>query len=299
MRANRRTAAAPQPSSERINWRRMMVVCRTDLRQLSQAKDFLLPMAVMAAIFYIFVPGLLLTTINTVADRSAAAAKVGEALALLPRAAREAIPTMTPAGEPISELTRASYALAVYLFASLAVVVPVTIGNAVGASAIVGERERGTGEFLAHSPAGVREVYLGKLLASFIPGYISTVVGFACYSLVVNLTVGREIGRWFFPTPTWWVLMLWVVPAFLAITLSVVLRVSGRVSSTTAAHQIAGLVSFPAILISYGQATSALASGGRAPWITGAIAWAIAGVSLWRAIARMPRWRLLGVAIDA
>ena len=68
--------------------------------------------------------------------------------------------------------------LAVYLLAPIAVVVPLTISTAVGASTIVGERERGTGEFLAHSPADVREIYLGKLIASLIPGYITTVVGF-------------------------------------------------------------------------------------------------------------------------
>ena len=59
--------------------------------------------------------------------------------------------------------------------------VPLTISTAVGAATIVGERERGTGEFLAHSPAGVREIYLGKLIASLIPGYFTTIVGFGFY----------------------------------------------------------------------------------------------------------------------
>ena len=65
---------------------------------------------------------------------------------------------------------QAAYALAVYLFAPVAVVVPLTISTAVGAATIVGERERGTGEFLAHSPAGCSEIYLGKLIASLLPG---------------------------------------------------------------------------------------------------------------------------------
>ncbi len=78
------------------------------------------------------------------------------------------------------------YALAVYLFAPVAVVVPLTISTAVGAATIVGEREKGTGEFLAHSPAGTHEIYLGKLIASLLPGYATTIVGFGVYSLVVN-----------------------------------------------------------------------------------------------------------------
>ena len=47
----------------------------------------------------------------------------------------------------------------------------------------------------------------------------------------MNLIVGPEVGGWFFPTQQWWVLMLWVLPPFLALTLSLVLRLSARVKS--------------------------------------------------------------------
>src|SRR6266853_3644154 len=89
-----------------------------------------------------------------------------------------------------SDVCSSDLALAVYLFAPMAVVVPLTISTAVGAATIVGERERGTGEFLAHSPAGVREIYLGKLIASLVPGYFTTIVGFGFYALIVNTIVG-------------------------------------------------------------------------------------------------------------
>ena len=115
--------------------------------------------------------------------------QVAQALEVLPERAQERIQGDTDAA-------RTSYALAVYLFAPLAVVVPLTISTAVGASTIVGERERGTGEFLAHSPATVREIYLGKLLASLLPGYVTTVVGFGVYSLVVNLIVDLLWSEW-------------------------------------------------------------------------------------------------------
>ena len=95
---------------------------------------------------------------------------------------------------------QASYALAVYLFAPLAIIVPLTVSSAVGAHTIVGERERGSGEFLAHSPATERQIYLGKLMASLIPGYFTAAIGFLLYSLVVNLIVGPKLGGWFFPT---------------------------------------------------------------------------------------------------
>ena len=162
----------------------------------------------------------------------------------------------------------------------------------------VGERERGTGEFLAHSPADVREIYLGKLIASLVPGYVTTIVGFAIYSLMVNLLVGRKVGGWFFPTPSWWLLILWVLPPFLAIALSLVLRLSARVKSTAAAQQAAGLVTFPLILIAYGQSTGALLGSGT-PLVAlaiGAVAWVIAVVLLATGFRSLTRARLLGVA---
>src|SRR5205085_7608900 len=181
----------------------------------------------------------------------AVVAKVATTLDVLPARAKAAIHGFSPAG-------RTSYALAVFLSAPLAVIVPMTISTAVGANILVGEKERGTGEFLAHSPATEREIYLGKLIASLVPGYLTTVVGFFVYALIVNLIVGPQVGGWFFPTGDWWVLMFWVVPPFLALTLSVVLRLSARVRSAAAAQQASGLVTLPLIVLSYAQSSGAI-----------------------------------------
>ena len=104
-----------------------------------------------------------------------------------------------------------------YLFAPVAVVVPLTIATAVGATTIVGERERVPASSWPTRPPASSEIYLGKLIASLLPGYLTTVVGFGLYSLIVNLVVGPKVGGWFFPTSSWWVLMIWVVPPFLAL----------------------------------------------------------------------------------
>ena len=197
---------------------RVWVVARTDLRQLRQSPDFWGPMLALAAIFFIVAPAVLLFAVTHISEGSVVQ-KVSSTLEILPASARASV----PAGSPEA---RTSYALAVFLFAPLAVIVPMTISTAVGANILVGEKERGTGEFLAHSPATEREIYLGKVIASLVPGYLTTIVGFFIYSLIVNLIVGPQVGGWFFPTADWWVLMFWVVPPFLALTLSVVLRLS-------------------------------------------------------------------------
>lgn len=265
----------------------MWVIARNDLRQLAKSPDFWVPMVLLAGIFFVIIPATLLLGINRIGNVDAVG-KVSEALALLPERAQATIQ-----GESAAD--RTSFALAVYLFAPLAVIVPMTISTAVGANILVGERERGTGDFLAHAPATEREIYVGKLLASLIPGYLTTLVGFGIYSLLVNLIVGPAVGGWFFPTADWWILMLWVIPPFLAITLSVVLRLSARVRSAAAAQQASGLVTLPLIGITYAQSTGALLGAGESGFILGILAWVAAAIGLMRGARAVTRPRLLGI----
>ena len=202
---------------------RALVIARTDLRQLRQARDFWLPLAIIAGLFFVVLPTILLLLITHVSDVRLVK-QLSDIVGSLPKPLRAKV-------KGASGPAQASYALAVYLFAPLAIIVPLTVSSAVGANTVIGERERGSGEFLAHSPAEEREVYLGKLIASLIPGYLAAGVGFGCYSLVVNLTVGPKVGGWFFPTPNWWILVLWVLPPFIALAFAEMARITARASA--------------------------------------------------------------------
>lgn len=271
-----------------FNARRMWVVTRTELKQLIGAKDYWIPMALLGSLFFVIVPAMLLLTVSSWADAEVVT-QVSQSLKVLPEAAQQQIAQVDEGGQTL-------YALSVFLFAPVAVIVPITISTAVGAATIVGERERGTGEFLAHSPASTREIYLGKLIASLVPGYLTTIVGFGCYSLLVNLVAGPKVGGWFFPTAQWWLMMVWIIPPFLTLSLSLVLRLSAKVRSTAAAQQASGLISLPLIGIAYGQASGATFGDTTAGIWLGLIAWIVAIVSLTRGVRSVTRARLLGVA---
>jgi len=271
-----------------LNWSHISTVARTDLKQLIQARDFWVPMMILGGLFFVIVPTLLLLTVTQLGDVQLMT-QISDTLEVLPPETQAQLQGNSPEG-------RAGYALAVFLFAPVAVIVPLTISTAVGAATIVGEREKGTGEFLAHSPAGVREIYLGKLIASLVPGYFTTATGFALYSIIVNVLVGPEVGGWFFPTAQWWVMILWVLPPFLAICLSLVLRLSARVKSTAAAQQASGLISLPLIVIAYGQATGVLLGADWVPLVLGGVAWIVGFLSLASGVRSVTRSRLLGVA---
>ena len=263
------------------------VIARTDLRQLLQARDFWLPLTIVALLFFVIIPTFLLLILGSVKDANLAK-KLSDVVGSLPKDLQAKVHGQKG---PAS----ASYALAVYLFAPLAIIVPLTVSSAVGAHTIVGERERGSGEFLAHSPATERQIYLGKLMASLIPGYFTAAMGFLLYSLVVNLIVGPKLGGWFFPTTNWWILMLWVLPPFIALALAVILAISARVSSAAAAQQASALATLPLIVIAYGVSSGTLFRGSSAAFIIGGLAWCGAIFALWRASKAVSRERLLGM----
>ncbi len=269
---------------------RMLTVARIDLRRLFKSKDYWIPMAFLAAVFFLGLPFMLLSIVTSTGS-SDLVNKIGEVLQTLPGPVQENVVGDTPAA-------RGAYMLAVYLLAPVAIVVPLTVSSAVGAHAIVGERERGTGEFLAHSPLTEREIFTGKLIASLVPGFAATAVGFGAYSLLVNLKVGPLVGGWFFPTPGWWILILWVVPPFIAMALAVILWVSSKVRSTAAAQQAATLVSLPVIFAAYGVSSGLLINPVLAAMAVGAVAWVLAVSGLVAGSRSLHRERLLGFGGD-
>ena len=273
-----------------MRWRMVKAVIRADLYRLIKSRDYWIPLVILGGMFFVILPSILLGAMSLVKD-TGAVAQIGDIIGTLPESIQQNI-------QGDNGATRASYAFAVYLLAPIAIIVPLTISSAVGANSIVGERERGTGEYLAHSPLTVKEIYLGKLIASLIPGYAAGIVGFALYSVVVNVIVGSQVGGWFFPTAGWLLLVLWVVPPFIAIALSLILRLSARVRSAASAHQASSLVTLPVILMSYGVASGLLYSPVISAALAGLIAWIIAFALLGSGAKSIRRERLLGVSAD-
>ena len=105
-------------------------------------------MAVLGLIFFVLLPPIVLVSVTHLSSSGAV-----EQISKTPFDAARRRPSTDRARQ--SPTGKTAYALSVFLFAPIAVVVPLTISTAVGAATIVGERERGTGEFLAHSPATI------------------------------------------------------------------------------------------------------------------------------------------------
>ena len=151
---------------------------------------------------------------------------------------------------------------------------------------------------LAVAPADgftLSPIYVGKLVASALPGYLATLGGFTVYAFIVNLRAGPVVGSWFFPTAGWWLLIFWVVPPFLLVALAIIVRLSARVQSTAAAQQAASLISLPIIMASYVASSGFVLDPTLAAAIVGSVAWILAIWGIASGARAINRERLLGV----
>ena len=273
-----------------MRWSNVSAIAGVDLRRLFKSKDYWIPLTILALLFFVIIPMVALATLGRL-GATPFASEIINLAGSLPD-------SIVDSARGDSPSARASYIVAVYMLAPVAIIVPLTISAAVASNTIVGERERGTGEFLANSPLTTQEIYFGKLLASLVPGYLATVVGFSLYALIVNLTVGPDMGGWFFPTPGWFLLILWIIPPFVAVSTAIVVRMSARMRTAAAAQQSSSLVTLPVILLSYVVAAWIVATPRWPAFLIGAIAWVVAVLLAVRGANNLHRERLLGVASE-
>lgn len=262
-------------------------IARADLRQLRESKDFWVPLAVIAVFMFVVVPAVMLYVISTVQDPELLA-KLVDVIGRLPRGLRTQL-----AGTPPE--VQASYTLAVYFFAPLVTLVPLTVSSSISANTFVGERERGSGEFLAHSPASTSDIYLGKLVAALIPGYVTAIGGLIVYSAVVHLIVLTRTSGVAFPAGNWWIFMGWVMPPLIAMAVALIVSISARVTSGAAAQQASSLIALPIVILAYAVSEKSLFGAAWSAWLVGGIAWIGAAIAIWWGAKSLSRERLLGI----
>jgi ABC-2 type transport system permease protein len=179
-----------------------------------------------------------------------------------------------------------------YLLAPLFLIVPLMVSAVLAADAFAGEKERRTLESLLHLPVSDRDLFLAKLLVSFIPALAVSWIGFVCFAVVSNGVGWPVVHRIFVPTQLWMVMILWVAPAVAALGLGVMVRVSARAQTAQEANQLGGAVILPLIFLAMGQATGLLLVDLPIAVGIGAFVWLIAVWLIARGAQRFTRDRL-------
>ena len=224
-------------------------IATKDLRESAGSSQVLAPVVIVPLIFVVFYPvGLL------VGLRYMSAADVNSFFEKIPA-------DLIPAMAGLSAQGKAAYMATAFLFSAFFLIIPTMMATILAANSFAGEKERHTLEGMLYTPVTDTELVVGKIVGTVVPAVVFSWICFAVYTVLVNVFANPLVGRQFFPTSNWWVLMLLVVPAVSVFVTACVVWVSARVATYQSANSIAGFVVLPMILLVLGQVNGLMLLG--------------------------------------
>src|SRR5581483_750932 len=255
-------------------------VAMKDFTAVRRSKGVMLPMLIVPFLLLVVLPFFV-----GLAARNAHPPDVSSLLRTLPHNLAKPLVNLPPAERLVTLVDG-------YLLAPLFLIVPLMLAAVLAADAFAGEKERKTLEILLHQPIPDRDLFMAKLLGAFVPAVLISWVGFACFTVVVDVTAWPVAHRLIVPSKLWLVVIFWVAPAVAARGLGVMVRVSARATSTQEANQLGGAVTLPLIFLAVGQSTGLLLVTLPIALAIGAVVWVIALWLVARGAQRFTRDRM-------
>jgi ABC-2 type transport system permease protein len=150
-----------------------------------------------------------------------------------------------------------------YLLPSLFLLVPIITASTVAANSFVGEKERRTLESLLFSPVSIKALFVSKVLASFIPSFLVSLISFILCGFVINGMGYPLFGNMIFPSANWLALILCLSPMITLMTVLINVLISSRVKTFQEAQNIGGIIILPVVGMMAGQASGLFLVGAR------------------------------------
>lgn len=165
-----------------------------------------------------------------------------------------------------------------YMFAPMFLIIPLMFSSTIAAESFAGEKERKTMEALLYLPISDQELFIGKVMAAGIPAILITWICFFLYTIIVNIVPYTIFGRFWFPLPVWWLLIFWVSPALIAMSISLTVLISTKAQTFQGAYQTSSAVVLVVVVLFIGQLTGVLFLSPVVALIMGFILWGIAAI---------------------
>ncbi|EKN71521.1 ABC transporter permease [Neobacillus bataviensis LMG 21833] len=140
-----------------------------------------------------------------------------------------------------------SYYMLNFTFISLFLMVAVINSTVTSSSSFATEKERGTLETLLFSPISIRDLFIGKAMASFIPTLGITYVAYLVCVITVNAITYPAYSKLIMFNGMWFVMMFWVTPALILLVILFNVLVSARSKTLQEAQQLGGIIILPAV----------------------------------------------------
>lgn len=257
-----------------MNWTAIFAIVRKDLKVVLQNKGVIIPIIALPLILFGALPWLAALAPSLV---NVAGASMDDLTAMIGN---------MPAG---LQQELASYSIdqqailffLVYMLAPMFLIIPLMVASTIAADSIAGERERHTLEALLYSPTTDRELFLAKLLSSWLAALAVTLAGFLLYTVMANASAWPTMGKLFFPNWMWIILVFWVAPATAGLGLATMVLVSGKAQGFQDAYQTGSIVVLPVLLLLFGQISGVMYFSLGMVILIGLALWAIDLVLIW------------------
>lgn len=272
-----------------MNWKIIFTIAKKDISEAQQNKSVWLPILIVPLIFIVIMPLVMIIVMMNVGSMAQNIFSDPDLKVFLER-----MPAfMTQAIQGLNATQSGIVLFLGYLFAPFFLILPLMFSTVIASESFAGERERKTIEALLYTPATDAELFIGKVLAAFLPAVLITWGSFVAYIIVLNAAAFPAMGRIWFPLPSWYPLILWVSPALSLLGISVTVLISAKVQTFMGAYQSSGSLVTLVLALLVGQATGVLYLSVLVGILLGLVIWGVDVVLMFYAVRTFNRYKLL------
>jgi ABC-2 type transport system permease protein len=273
-----------------MKWKNVITIAKKDWIEVRQNKYAMMAMMIVPVIFVVIMPlvfTLLIPNLNVTPQE---VLNSDSDIQFFVQRMPETLARFIDFGKPMESMI---VLMLGFMLAPMFLIMPLMFATTIAAESFAGERERKTIESLLYTPASDADLLVGKVTAAAIPSILITWVGFAVYTLILNLAPYHFFQRIWFPLPTWWPLIFWITPALVVLGIAMTVIISARVQNFLGAYQTSSSMVLIVVLLFAGQMSGVLYLSVGVEMIIGAVFWIIAFVTGCFAVKTFNRGSLL------
>ena len=235
--------------------RNVILVFRKDWREIRRNWQVLLPIVVIPFLLTILLPTLIFVIPSMSPMPESSFEDFYIIIQNLPSQVQNELMNMTAQQVLV-------YVMSLYFFAPFFLIIPIMASSVLASDSFAGEKERKTVEALLATPLSDSELFLGKVLVSFFPSMIVTVISFMIYTAIVDfISFNLFDGRLLLPNLVWIMLIFGVAPTVALAVIGLTILISARVKGVREAQQISVILIIPIMILIFGQVSGAIIFG--------------------------------------
>lgn len=269
-----------------MNWRAIFAIVRKDLKVVLQNKGVIIPIIMVPLILFGALPWISAFAPSLINLGGTSMDELTALIQRMPAALQNEL-------APYSLDQQTTVFFLVYLLAPMFLIIPLMVASVIAADSFAGEKERRTLEALLYSPTTDRELFLAKLLSSWVAAIFVSLAGFLLYAVMANLAAWPTMKGIFFPNWMWIVLVFWVSPAAAGLGLGTMVLVSVRAQGFQDAYQTGGAIVLPVLLLLFGQISGLMYFSIWIVLALGLVLWLIDVALVWFGSRTFRRGRLI------